>query len=154
MSCPLIVQFNFLVADPEEYLEITAMESIQRFAPVLRFDRAYWGLPMSAQSWFDEMLCSGNIPYDSVIGQYDYLACSQRIMEYGFLVYCLDMQRKHHLGNQGTPRRSQRSNLLYGYVQSPQWGIADCLLVVLRLPTYSSVSNASRSNRNKPNPAP
>ena len=82
--------FASLCIPPEEYLEITALESIQRFAPVLRFDRAYWGLPMSAQRWFDEMLCSGQIPYDPVFGVYDYLACSQRVMEYDFLVYCLD----------------------------------------------------------------
>lgn len=81
--------FDELCVPPEEYLEITALGPIERFAPALRFDRAYWGLPMSAQRWFDEMLCSGEIPYDAADG-YDYLACSNKIMEYGFLVYCLD----------------------------------------------------------------
>jgi hypothetical protein len=39
--------FDSLCIPPEEYLEITALENIERFAPALRFDRAYWGLPQT-----------------------------------------------------------------------------------------------------------
>jgi hypothetical protein len=41
---------------PEEYLESTALSFIRKFAPVLYFDRAHKGLPMSAQVYFETMM--------------------------------------------------------------------------------------------------
>jgi hypothetical protein len=40
----------------EEFIDFTAIESVKRFAPVLYFDRAHKGLPMSAQLYFDTMM--------------------------------------------------------------------------------------------------
>ncbi|MFC1799327.1 T9SS type A sorting domain-containing protein [Candidatus Eisenbacteria bacterium] len=42
----------------EEFIDFTAIESVRRFAPVLYFDRAHKGLPMSAQLYFDTMMFS------------------------------------------------------------------------------------------------
>ena len=39
-----------------EFLDFTARKSISRFAPVLKFDGSYSGLPMSAQDYFQSML--------------------------------------------------------------------------------------------------
>lgn len=41
---------------PDEYLEFTALEWVNRFAPVLRFDGSHKGLPMSAQAYFDRIM--------------------------------------------------------------------------------------------------
>lgn len=41
---------------PEEYLEFTARYSVEEFAPILFFDRAHKGLPMSAQVYFETMM--------------------------------------------------------------------------------------------------
>jgi hypothetical protein len=43
---------------PEEYLEFTAIATIRRFAPILGIDRAYRGLPMSADDYFFRMMRS------------------------------------------------------------------------------------------------
>jgi hypothetical protein len=40
----------------EEYLEFTALESVQKFAPRVGFDRAHRGLPMSAETYFTRVL--------------------------------------------------------------------------------------------------
>jgi hypothetical protein len=40
----------------EEFIDFTAIESIKKFAPVLYFDMAHKGLPMSAQLYFDTMM--------------------------------------------------------------------------------------------------
>jgi hypothetical protein len=61
--------------EPEEYLEFTARASVERFAPVLKFDRATWYLPMSAERWFDRMLCGGDGP-PFAGGSYNYGACA------------------------------------------------------------------------------
>ncbi len=41
---------------PEEYLESTALPFVKKFAPVLYFDKAHKGLPMSAQVYFQTMM--------------------------------------------------------------------------------------------------
>ena len=40
----------------EEFIDFTAIESVRRFAPVLYFDKAHKGLPMSAQDYFNTMM--------------------------------------------------------------------------------------------------
>jgi len=54
--------------------EITA--AVERFAPVLMFDRNFRNLPMSAEEFFDGWLCcdAGCPPRDAA-GKVDYLAC-------------------------------------------------------------------------------
>ncbi|MHC4086551.1 MAG: FG-GAP-like repeat-containing protein, partial [Planctomycetota bacterium] len=42
--------------EPAEYLEFTALEWVEKFAPILYFDQAYEGLPMSAQVYFETVL--------------------------------------------------------------------------------------------------
>ena len=61
---------------PEEYLEFTARASVEQFAPVVKFDRDVWHLPMSAQRWFDQMLCGeqGGPPFQD--GEYRYDQCA------------------------------------------------------------------------------
>ena len=41
---------------PDEYLESSVIESVRKFAPVLYFDGAHKGLPMSAQVYFSTMM--------------------------------------------------------------------------------------------------
>jgi len=41
---------------PDEYLESTALPFVEKFAPVLYFDQAHKGLPMSAQVYFATMM--------------------------------------------------------------------------------------------------
>jgi len=41
---------------PAEVLELTARPAVERFAPVLGFDRDFRGLPMSAEAYFQNML--------------------------------------------------------------------------------------------------
>jgi predicted transcriptional regulator len=60
---------------PEEYLEFTALESIEKFAPVLKFDRAYKNLPMSAQEFFGAWLCCEEGCPPRTDGGYNYWAC-------------------------------------------------------------------------------
>jgi parallel beta-helix repeat protein len=49
---------------PEEYLEFTALSFVRKFAPVLYFDQAHEGLPMSAQVYFETVLNPiANSPY-------------------------------------------------------------------------------------------
>jgi hypothetical protein len=40
----------------EEYIEVTTLEWVRKFAPVLYFDKSYKGLPMSAQVYFETMM--------------------------------------------------------------------------------------------------
>ena len=40
----------------EEYLEFTALDSVREFAPLVGFDRAHRGLPMSAETYFNRVL--------------------------------------------------------------------------------------------------
>lgn len=48
--------FESLCIPQEEYLALTALETVKRFAPVLKFDRAHKGLPMSADVYFNAMM--------------------------------------------------------------------------------------------------
>lgn len=41
---------------PAEFVDFTALGSIRKFTPVLKFDGSYNGLPMSAQAYFHSML--------------------------------------------------------------------------------------------------
>jgi hypothetical protein len=53
---------------PEEYIESTALSFVRKFAPVLYFDRAHKGLPMSAQVYFETMMSPRiNSPYPGQI---------------------------------------------------------------------------------------
>jgi hypothetical protein len=40
----------------EKYLDVTAFETVRRFAPVLKFDKAHKGLPMSADVYFKRVM--------------------------------------------------------------------------------------------------
>jgi hypothetical protein len=42
--------------DPAEFIDFTARGSVETFAPVLKFDGSYKGIPMSAQTYFQTML--------------------------------------------------------------------------------------------------
>ncbi len=42
--------------EDEEFMDITAFETVKKFTPILWFDQAYWGLPMSAQEYFDRVM--------------------------------------------------------------------------------------------------
>jgi len=42
--------------DPTEFIDFTARGSVEKFAPVLKFDGSYKGIPMSAQTYFQTML--------------------------------------------------------------------------------------------------
>ncbi len=53
-----------------------ALELARRFAPVLKFDRDTWHLPMSAQRWFDRMLCGTQGGPSFADGAYQYEQCS------------------------------------------------------------------------------
>ncbi len=53
---------------PDEYLESTALSFVKKFAPVLYFDMAHEGLPMSAQVYFETMMSPrANSPYTGQI---------------------------------------------------------------------------------------
>ncbi|UCC30901.1 MAG: Vps62-related protein [Phycisphaerales bacterium] len=62
---------------PEEYLQFTARESVQEFAPVVKFDHEAWHLPMSAERWFNRMLCGAQGGPPFVDGAYQYHQCAE-----------------------------------------------------------------------------
>jgi len=68
-----------------------AVTIARRYAPVVKFDTDTWHLPMSAQRWFDRMLCGllGGPPWEG--GAYDYAACSD--IDTSLLDYRLPIDR-------------------------------------------------------------
>lgn len=42
--------------NPSEFIDFAALGSVRKFAPILKFDTEYKGLPMSAQKYFQNML--------------------------------------------------------------------------------------------------
>lgn len=67
----------YLGFSPDDYLEFTTYAWVSRYAPVLKFDSAHKGLPMSAQVYFETILdpytITGNIswgtPWDGPCGE-------------------------------------------------------------------------------------
>jgi len=53
----------------EEYIDFTAFEIVKKFAPILKFDRAHNGLPMSAEVYFKNVMYpkikEGTITWDA-----------------------------------------------------------------------------------------
>jgi len=84
------------VAQPEKSGPLARAEDdpvtiAQRYAPVVKFDADTWHLPMSAQRWFDRMLCGaqGGPPWNT--GAYDYAACND--IDTSLLDYRLPIDR-------------------------------------------------------------
>jgi len=58
-SAELETIFSSLCFPEDEYLSLTALPVVSRFAPVLKFDKAHKGLPMSADVYFSTMMTVG-----------------------------------------------------------------------------------------------
>lgn len=55
-SAQLEYIFDSLCFPEEQYLSLTALSVVSRFTPVLKFDKAYKGLPMSADVYFNVVM--------------------------------------------------------------------------------------------------